>query len=109
MDSGRRNPSCPREHDRSGVYGASIGAGLVRRVRRDSHSVPPDLARACANAGEPDFNNQDKLRWHAQQTGNVLAVLKTGPDGLTAQEAESRKQRFGPNRLAAAPKRSEIL
>ncbi|HLC09045.1 MAG TPA: HAD-IC family P-type ATPase, partial [Methyloceanibacter sp.] len=81
----------------------------MRRVRRDSHSVPPDLARACANAGEPDFGNQDKLRWHAQQTGNVLAVLKTGPDGLTAQEAESRKQRFGPNRLAAAPKRSEIL
>jgi magnesium-transporting ATPase (P-type) len=53
--------------------------------------------------------SQDAVRWHAQQADDVLAALKTGREGLTAQEAESRKERFGPNRLAAAPKRSEIL
>jgi magnesium-transporting ATPase (P-type) len=57
----------------------------------------------------PALCSQDAVRWHAQQADDVLAALKTGREGLTAQEAESRKERFGPNRLAAAPKRSEIL
>jgi magnesium-transporting ATPase (P-type) len=57
----------------------------------------------------PSLSSQDQVHWHAQQATEVLATLKTGLDGLTTQEAESRKQRFGANRLAAARKRSKIL
>jgi magnesium-transporting ATPase (P-type) len=35
--------------------------------------------------------------------------MQTAADGLTAQEAEARKARFGPNRLPTAAKQSEIL
>jgi magnesium-transporting ATPase (P-type) len=52
---------------------------------------------------------QPENRWHAQQAAEVLAALDTPPDGLSAREAAARKARFGPNRLAEARKRSEIL
>ena len=80
----------------------------MRLARRDS-SVLPNLGSEPVETGAPGQGNQPENPWHAQPTSDVLAALKTGPDGLTAQEAEARKQRFGPNRLAAARKRSEIL
>lgn len=39
----------------------------------------------------------------------TLGALQTRPDGLTAEEAASRKARFGPNRLPPAPKRGLFL
>jgi magnesium-transporting ATPase (P-type) len=58
---------------------------------------------APANGVQPD------IPWHARTPGEVLAALQTGLEGLTADEAKRRKARFGPNRLAAARPRSEIL
>jgi magnesium-transporting ATPase (P-type) len=65
----------------------------------------PDMARSR----RPDQGSQPEVSWHAQLTGEVLVALDTGRHGLTADEAKARKEHFGPNRLAAAVKRSEIL
>ncbi|MGH6802766.1 MAG: cation-transporting P-type ATPase [Methyloceanibacter sp.] len=75
----------------------------MRLARRDSRSSAP------VETGAPGQSSQPEIPWHAEQAADVLAALKTGPDGLSAQEAKARKERFGPNRLAAVPKRSEIL
>jgi magnesium-transporting ATPase (P-type) len=72
-------------------------------------SVLPDLGSAPEEAVAPGQISQPESHWHAQAAGDVLAALKTGPDGLTAQEAKAREEHYGPNRLAATPKRSEIL
>ena len=72
-------------------------------------SVLPDLGSPSAEAVAAAQSSQREVPWHAQPTGDVLAALTTGLDGLSAEEAEARKKRFGPNRLAAPPKRSEIL
>jgi magnesium-transporting ATPase (P-type) len=45
----------------------------------------------------------------AEDAAEIEAELATGPRGLTAEEAVKRKERYGPNQLAAAPKRSEIV
>ena len=47
--------------------------------------------------------------WHAQPAADVLAALETGSDGLSPEEAKARLGRYGPNRLAAARRQSEIL
>ena len=47
--------------------------------------------------------------WHAEPAGDVLAALGTGLEGLAPEEVDARRKRFGPNRLEAARKRSEIL
>ncbi len=47
--------------------------------------------------------------WHAQQAAEVLAALETGADGLSPEEVKARLERYGPNRLAAARRQSEIL
>ena len=72
-------------------------------------SVLPDLGSPLGEDVAPGQSSQPEVPWHAQPAGDVLVALKTGPDGLSAEEAEARKKRFGPNRLAAAPKRSEFL
>jgi magnesium-transporting ATPase (P-type) len=71
----------------------------VRLTRRDARSNgPPEVL--AGNTETP---------WHAQAAAAVLAALDTGPDGLSAEEVSARKERHGPNRLAEAPRRSEIL
>jgi len=60
-------------------------------------------AAAIAAGRQPD------IPWHAHSAGDVLATLQAGPQGLTADEAKARKERFGPNRLEATRQRSEIL
>ena len=47
--------------------------------------------------------------WHALPARQALAALEAGPEGLTPQEAERRKARFGPNRLPKAAKRTAIV
>ena len=71
----------------------------MRLTRRDARSNgPPEVL--AGNTETP---------WHAQAAAAVLAALDTGPDGLSAEEVSARKERHGPNRLAEAPRRSEIL
>ncbi|HET7210929.1 MAG TPA: HAD-IC family P-type ATPase, partial [Methyloceanibacter sp.] len=62
-----------------------------------------------ADSIELDHGRQGDIVWHAEPADAALAALKTGPSGLTAAEAVARKERFGPNRLQATRKRSEIL
>src|SRR3990172_934267 len=102
MDLGPRNRHVHEDMTVAVHQGASIGAGLVRLAKK----LP---LRAWANVDEPVLGNQDKLCWHAEQAADVLAALGTGLEGLSAQEAVSREKRFGPNRLAATPTRSEII
>ena len=47
--------------------------------------------------------------WHALPATEALVALEAGPAGLTPQEAELRKARFGPNRLPQAAKRTAIV
>lgn len=73
----------------------------MRLAPKDSRSEAPLEAEAvAANA---------KNAWHAQSAAEVMAALETGRDGLSAEEAKARKARYGPNRLAAARKQSEVL
>ena len=43
------------------------------------------------------------LPWHARDATAVIAALATTRDGLSASEAASRLQRYGPNRLEVTP------
>ena len=38
--------------------------------------------------------------WHALDGDDALAVVGSRPDGLSAAEAQARRERFGPNRIA---------
>ncbi|HET9273186.1 MAG TPA: cation-transporting P-type ATPase, partial [Methyloceanibacter sp.] len=71
-------------------------------MRLAEKALRPDV-RLDGGAGASDD------AWHAQSAADVLAALETGHDGLSVGEARARKQRYGPNRLAAARKQSEIL
>jgi magnesium-transporting ATPase (P-type) len=68
----------------------------------------PVLESAPAEAIAPAPGQSD-ITWHACEAADVLAALDTGVDGLDRDEARARKARFGPNRLAATKRRSEIL
>ena len=46
--------------------------------------------------------------WHTQPAEEVLAALDSSPSGLSAGDAEARKQRYGPNRLPEAAKQSAL-
>lgn len=46
--------------------------------------------------------------WHDLQTGEALDRLGVSAHGLDAEEAESRRQRFGPNRLPEPARRSAL-
>ena len=46
--------------------------------------------------------------WHAMAPDDVLAQFATGPDGLTAEEAERRRGTYGPNRLPEAATRGPL-
>lgn len=47
--------------------------------------------------------------WHEVDIDVVFRGLHSGPDGLSAAEAKRRLEQFGPNRIATARKRSELL
>jgi magnesium-transporting ATPase (P-type) len=49
------------------------------------------------------------VAWHARPVAETLKRLHTSMRGLTVEEAEQRKARFGLNRLPEPPKQSEIL
>ncbi|WP_395332578.1 HAD-IC family P-type ATPase [Novosphingobium sp. BL-8H] len=52
----------------------------------------------------------DTLRdWHSLQTGDVLAALDTGPDGLGEADAAARLATYGANALPAARGRNSVL
>ena len=46
---------------------------------------------------------QQQTLWHAHDASGVLAKLESSRDGLSAQEAAARLQRYGPNRLEVTP------
>ena len=48
------------------------------------------------------------MRYYCEEKENVLAELKTAPEGLTSAEAERRLAEYGKNRLAAAKPKSLI-
>ncbi|MGX5915203.1 cation-transporting P-type ATPase [Aliidiomarina sp. Khilg15.8] len=48
-------------------------------------------------------------RWHQLSTEEALGALQTGAEGLSAEEAERRRQKYGPNRLPQAAKRSPLI
>jgi magnesium-transporting ATPase (P-type) len=46
--------------------------------------------------------------WHAMAPGEVVARFATGPEGLTAEEAERRRAIHGPNRLPETASRGPL-
>jgi hypothetical protein len=50
-----------------------------------------------------------EIAWHARPAAETFAALAAGPEGLTAQEAEARKERYGPNRLTEGKAERKIL
>ncbi|MCI0352112.1 MAG: HAD-IC family P-type ATPase [Acidobacteriales bacterium] len=46
--------------------------------------------------------------WHARPASEILAALEAAASGLTDNEAAHRLERFGPNRLKAAPPASAL-
>ena len=53
-------------------------------------------------SGEP-------ANWHALTVEEVMARLRTGPDGLSQAEAARRLEQYGPNELKEEEKRSMLL
>ena len=53
--------------------------------------------------------NDTNRAWHALDRDGLLAALDTRAEGLSQSEAEQRLERFGPNRLPAAPRQPAIL
>lgn len=51
-------------------------------------------------------NNND---WHAKSADEVIALLKSSGEGLSAEEIESRRKEHGRNELPAPEKKSELL
>jgi calcium-translocating P-type ATPase len=50
----------------------------------------------------------ERTAWHGLSEPEVRARLGTGPAGLTAEEAEERLRRYGPNRLEEIPPPSDL-
>lgn len=73
----------------------------MRLARKDRLSDAREAADAASGGAQ--------IAWHAQDAEDVMAALATRREGLSSAEAEARRARYGPNRLAAARKRSEIL
>jgi magnesium-transporting ATPase (P-type) len=48
-------------------------------------------------------------QWHEAAVGAVLDALRTRPEGLTRDEAETRLQSYGPNRLPEPAKRGALV
>ena len=67
--------------------------------------MPRSESRARASRKKPEAT----LAPWTEPAAEVEARLATGSKGLTAKEAAKRKEHFGPNQLASAPKRSEIV
>jgi magnesium-transporting ATPase (P-type) len=67
-----------------------------------------DRLERKAKTVEPQGNAAARA-WHALPMAEIFAALGTGPEGLTSEEAEARKLRFGPNRLPDPRKRNELL
>jgi magnesium-transporting ATPase (P-type) len=55
-----------------------------------------------------DVDDRAAGAWHAQSIGNVLAVLRANPEGLSTAEAERRLAVHGPNALPAAAGRHPV-
>jgi len=53
-------------------------------------------------------NGQDVRRWHALRAEEALASMDSGPDGLTFEEVERRRARFGPNAFPEPEQRSIV-
>ncbi len=48
------------------------------------------------------------MRWHTQDTGEVLKTLASSKDGLTSSEAALKLAEFGPNTLKEGKKRTKL-
>ena len=49
------------------------------------------------------------MRWHEQSPEATLAGIGSRPAGLSEEEARSRRDRHGPNRLPEAPRRGALI
>ena len=56
---------------------------------------------------EPEVCDAD-APWHVLATAAVVDRLETGPDGLTAAEVRRRRDRYGPNVLAASARPNPV-
>lgn len=65
--------------------------------------------RTAAEGGIPATEEKQTASWHALSTAAVFAELKTSDEGLDAQEAGRRLERYGPNELPAPPPRHPLL
>ncbi len=50
-----------------------------------------------------EHQEDKRIVWHARDANAALTALATSRDGLSADEAASRLQRYGPNRLEVTP------
>src|SRR6056297_3353747 len=51
-------------------------------------------------------SSQTDWQWHSLDVDEVLAKLKSSQEGLSAEEARLRLDRYGPNRLSQVKRRS---
>ena len=86
--------------------GARRGAPQVTLLQGRENVVieTPAVTSLPASVPEPP-----ERPWHALEAAEVCRRLGTDPRrGLSPQEAEARRARFGPNRLPEAPRRSVL-
>ena len=56
-----------------------------------------------------DMPQRETPSWHDRSAESVLADLKATPSGLSRDEARSRLETYGPNRLPEPPRRSALM
>ena len=61
-----------------------------------------------SNSLNPSFSASTRL-WHAHSPETVLRELDAGVNGLDMSDASQRMERYGPNRLPEAPRRSPLM
>lgn len=64
---------------------------------------------AMQDAASADSQTASPVNWHAENTDNVLTQLATSAQGLSQQEATTRLDRYGPNRLPEPRTRGPLL
>ena len=57
----------------------------------------------------PAERRQEARPWHALDRAELEGALRTGPEGLTREEAARRLRTYGPNRIEQAPPTNPLL
>lgn len=90
-------------------YGVNLD--LPQEIPQDCHGIPKLSLHEAFNHMASVRNRQADQKsppWHSMDHDQVLQMLESSTQGLTAEQAHARLQQFGPNTLAQAKRRGPV-